>query len=125
MRPRKPVLVNKALREPKSDDEYRRAVEKLEVLLLEGLKSGHPIEVTPEYWSKKRREFRQKQGVDSTVRTQYEKVIAIEDALWAGQAEAVEAKGGYLSEEESMKALFNLVPSSAVAKRKQNVRKKS
>ena len=32
----------------------RQAEEKLEALLLEGLESGPPIEVTPEYWEKKR-----------------------------------------------------------------------
>ena len=33
------------------EDEKRRAEEKLEALLLEGLNSGDPIEITPEYWS--------------------------------------------------------------------------
>ncbi len=36
------------------DDQKRRAEEKLEALLLEGLHSGDPIEITPEYWEKKR-----------------------------------------------------------------------
>ena len=36
------------------DDQKRRAEEKLEPLLLEGLNSGEPIEITPEYWEKKR-----------------------------------------------------------------------
>jgi antitoxin ParD1/3/4 len=36
------------------DDQKRRAEEKLETLLLEGLNSGQPIEITPEYWEKKR-----------------------------------------------------------------------
>lgn len=36
------------------DDQKRRAEEKLETLLLEGLNSGEPIEITPEYWEKKR-----------------------------------------------------------------------
>jgi antitoxin ParD1/3/4 len=36
------------------DDQKRRAEEKLEALLLEGLNSGEPIEITPEYWEKKR-----------------------------------------------------------------------
>ena len=31
------------------DDQKRRAEEKLEALLLEGVNSGEPIEVTPEY----------------------------------------------------------------------------
>ena len=36
------------------DDQKRRAEEKLEALLLEDLNSGEPIEITPEYWEKKR-----------------------------------------------------------------------
>jgi antitoxin ParD1/3/4 len=36
------------------EDQKRRAEEKLETLLLEGLDSGAPIEITPEYWEKKR-----------------------------------------------------------------------
>ena len=36
------------------DDQKRRAEEKLEALLLKGLNSGKPIEITPEYWEKKR-----------------------------------------------------------------------
>jgi antitoxin ParD1/3/4 len=36
------------------DDQKRRAEEKLETLLLEGLNSGEPIEITPEYWERKR-----------------------------------------------------------------------
>ncbi len=36
------------------DDQKRRAEEKLEALLLEGLHSGEPIEITPAYWEKKR-----------------------------------------------------------------------
>jgi antitoxin ParD1/3/4 len=31
------------------DDQKRRAEERLEALLLEGLNSGDPIEITPEY----------------------------------------------------------------------------
>jgi antitoxin ParD1/3/4 len=45
------------LRELIRDDQRRRAIEKLELLLLEGATSGTPIEATPEYWKKKRREF--------------------------------------------------------------------
>ena len=36
------------------DDQKRRAEAKLEALPLEGLNSGEPIEITPEYWEKKR-----------------------------------------------------------------------
>lgn len=39
------------------DDQRRRAEEKLEALLLEGLHSGDPIEITPEYWERKRKQL--------------------------------------------------------------------
>jgi antitoxin ParD1/3/4 len=32
-------------------------MKKLEALLLEGLESGKPLEITPEYWEKKRRQL--------------------------------------------------------------------
>ncbi len=38
------------------EDQKRKAQEKLEALLLEGLDSGTPIEVNEEYWQKKRAE---------------------------------------------------------------------
>ena len=40
----------------------RAEEERLEQLLLEGLDSGDPIEVTPEYWQKKRAELIAKYG---------------------------------------------------------------
>ena len=39
------------------DDQKRRAQEKLEALLLEGLDSGTPIEVNQEYWQSKKAEL--------------------------------------------------------------------
>jgi antitoxin ParD1/3/4 len=36
------------------EDQKRGAEEKLEALLLEGLNSGEPMEITPEYWERKR-----------------------------------------------------------------------
>lgn len=36
------------------EDQKRRAAEKLEALLLEGLNSGEPIDIAPEYWERKR-----------------------------------------------------------------------
>ena len=39
------------------EDQKRRAEEKLEALLFEGINSGEPIEITPEYWRKKRRQL--------------------------------------------------------------------
>ena len=35
----------------------RAAREALELKLIEGLESGEPLEITPEYWEKKRREL--------------------------------------------------------------------
>jgi antitoxin ParD1/3/4 len=45
------------LRDLLRQDQKRRAEEKLEALLLEGLNSGEPIEVTEEYWENKRQEL--------------------------------------------------------------------
>jgi antitoxin ParD1/3/4 len=42
------------LRELLRLDQKQRAEEKLEALLLEGLNSGSPIEITPDYWERKR-----------------------------------------------------------------------
>ena len=44
------------------DDQKRRTEEKLEALLLEGLNSGEPIEITPEYWEKKRTQLIERQN---------------------------------------------------------------
>ena len=45
------------LRELLRQDQKHRADDKLEALLLEGLNSGNPIEITPEYWETKRRQL--------------------------------------------------------------------
>jgi antitoxin ParD1/3/4 len=45
------------VRELLREDQKRRAQEKLETLLLEGLNSGDPIEITPEYWEDKRQQL--------------------------------------------------------------------
>jgi antitoxin ParD1/3/4 len=37
------------------EDQRRKAQEKLEAMLLEGLSSGEPIEVDREFWERKRR----------------------------------------------------------------------
>lgn len=42
------------LRQLIREDQKRRARERLERLLLEGLESGEPVEVTPEWWERKR-----------------------------------------------------------------------
>lgn len=41
-------------------DQKRRLEERIDGLLLEGLGSGEPIEVTPEYWEKKKRKLTEK-----------------------------------------------------------------
>ena len=45
------------IRELIRSDQSRAAERRLEELLLEGLNSGEPIEVTPEFWEKKRRDL--------------------------------------------------------------------
>lgn len=44
------------------EDQKRREEQKLEALLLESLQSGESIEVTPEYWLKKRQSLMQRLG---------------------------------------------------------------
>ena len=45
------------VRELLRQDQDRRAEQRLEALLLAGLSSGDPIEITPEYWENKRRQL--------------------------------------------------------------------
>jgi antitoxin ParD1/3/4 len=45
------------LRELLRQDRERQAEDRLEALLLEGLNSGEPIEITPEYWENKRQQL--------------------------------------------------------------------
>jgi antitoxin ParD1/3/4 len=45
------------VRELLREDQKRRAERKLEELLLEGLNSGKPIEITPDYWENKCRQL--------------------------------------------------------------------
>ena len=47
-------------RELLRERQKRKAQEKLESLLLEGLESGKPIEVTPEYLERRQQELREK-----------------------------------------------------------------
>ncbi len=47
--------VSEYVRELIRADQRRRAEEKIDALLLEGLASGEPIEATPEYWEARRR----------------------------------------------------------------------
>jgi len=39
---------------PHRQDQRREAQRKLEMLLLEGLNSGEPVEANPKYWERKR-----------------------------------------------------------------------
>ncbi len=41
-------------------DQKRRVEERIDGLLLEGLNSGEPIEVTPEYWESKKKRLTEK-----------------------------------------------------------------
>ena len=45
------------VRELIREDQRRAAEEKLEALLIQGLESGEPVDVTPEFWERKRREL--------------------------------------------------------------------
>jgi len=61
---RKREIIGQPVRDAIQEDERRRAIEKLQALLLEGLASGPPIEVTPEYWRKKHRDFARRHKLD-------------------------------------------------------------
>jgi antitoxin ParD1/3/4 len=54
--------VSEYMRELIRRDQREKAQRKLEELLLAGLQSGDPIEVTPEYWEKKRKTLLEKYG---------------------------------------------------------------
>lgn len=45
------------VRELLCQDQKRHACARLEAMLLEGINSGEPIEITPEYWENKRRQL--------------------------------------------------------------------
>ena len=55
------------VRELLREDQHRRAEEKIEILLLEGLNSGKPIQITPEYWEKKRQQLIKRHKTKSKV----------------------------------------------------------
>ena len=48
------------LRKLVREEQKRKAKEKLEALLLEGLNSGAPIEVTPDFWEGLRRQLKER-----------------------------------------------------------------
>lgn len=49
--------VSEYVRELIRSEQRRRAEERINALLLEGLSSGEPIEVTPEYWENFKRKL--------------------------------------------------------------------
>jgi antitoxin ParD1/3/4 len=55
------------VRELLREDQKRRSEEKLEAFLLEGLDSGKPIEITPEYWEKKRKQLTERHKTKNKV----------------------------------------------------------
>jgi antitoxin ParD1/3/4 len=54
--------VSEYIRELIRGDQRRKAEERIDVLLLEGLDSGQPIPVTPEYWEEKKRKLTDRLG---------------------------------------------------------------
>jgi antitoxin ParD1/3/4 len=54
--------VDEYVRELIRSDQERRRQERLETLLIEGLDSGPPIPVTPEFWQEKKRKLIERHG---------------------------------------------------------------
>jgi antitoxin ParD1/3/4 len=54
--------VSEYVRELIRADQRRKAEERIDALLLEGLDSGPPIPVTPEYWEDKKRKLTERLG---------------------------------------------------------------
>lgn len=54
--------VSEYVRELIRADQRRKAEERVDALLLEGLDSGAPIPVTPEYWEEKKRKLTERLG---------------------------------------------------------------
>lgn len=54
--------VSEYMRELIRADQKRKAEERIDALLLEGLESGEPITVTPEYWEEKKRQLSERLG---------------------------------------------------------------
>jgi antitoxin ParD1/3/4 len=54
--------VSEYVRELIRADQRRKAEERIDALLLEGLDSGAPIPVTPEYWEEKKRKLTERLG---------------------------------------------------------------
>jgi antitoxin ParD1/3/4 len=54
--------VSEYVRDLIRSDQRRKAEERIDALLLEGLDSGPPIPVTPEYWEEKKRRLTERLG---------------------------------------------------------------
>jgi len=54
--------VSEYVRELIRADQRRKAQDRIDALLLEGLGSGEPIPVTPEYWEEKKRRLTERLG---------------------------------------------------------------
>lgn len=54
--------VSEYVRELIRADQKRKVEERLDALLLEGLDSGEPIPLTPEYWEEKKRKLTERLG---------------------------------------------------------------
>ncbi len=54
--------VSEYIRELIRADQKRNAVARIDTLLLEGLDSGKPVAVTPEYWEEKKRRLSERLG---------------------------------------------------------------
>ncbi len=54
--------VSEYVRELIRADQKRKGEERIDALLLEGLDSGQPIPVTPEYWEAKKRRLTERLG---------------------------------------------------------------
>jgi antitoxin ParD1/3/4 len=58
------MSVSEYFRELLRDQQRRRAQEKLEALILEGVHSGEAVEVTPDYWTSLKADVTAKHGVE-------------------------------------------------------------
>ncbi|WP_165073619.1 type II toxin-antitoxin system ParD family antitoxin [Paludisphaera rhizosphaerae] len=58
--------VSEYIRELIRADQKRKAEERIDALLLEGLDSGEPIPVTPEYWAAKKQKLAER--LDKAIR---------------------------------------------------------
>lgn len=57
--------VSEYMRELIRADQKRKLEERIDTLLLEGLESGEPIAITPEYWEEKKRKLTERRAKPS------------------------------------------------------------